>query len=118
MWDIELWEGKAGLECRRVGCWAGWEQVNTVSCKTALKSKCKWYTHRSSVALLHSRSWVYRMRMWIKTKNHMRLILLSYAPLPFCQSLDQMNVPHRHSVPFSFCPLGPNGLAHIQKLRP
>lgn len=29
-----------------------------------------------------------------------------------------MNVPHRHSVPFSFCPLGPSGLAHIQKLRP
>jgi hypothetical protein len=48
----------------------------------------------------------------------MRLLLLPYAPLPFCQSLDQMNVPHRHSVPFSFCPLGPNGLAHIQKLRP
>ena len=29
-----------------------------------------------------------------------------------------MNVPHRHSVPLSFCPLGPSGLAHIQKLRP
>lgn len=36
---------------------------------------------------------------------------------PF-QSLHQMKVPQRHSVPFSFAPLGPSGRAHIQKLRP
>jgi hypothetical protein len=29
-----------------------------------------------------------------------------------------MKVPHRHSVPLSFCPLGPSGLAHMKKLRP
>jgi hypothetical protein len=40
------------------------------------------------------------------------------APFPFCQSLHQMKVPHRHSVPLSFCPLGPSGLAHMKKLRP
>lgn len=34
------------------------------------------------------------------------------------QSLAQMKVGHRHCVPFSFSPLGPNGREQIQKERP
>lgn len=48
------------------------------------------------------------------------------SPLPPPQSLHQINVPHRHSPPGSsfptplpiFSPVGPSGLAHIQKLLP
>ena len=43
----------------------------------------------------------------------------SVAP-PVCpsQSLAHMNVLHRHCVPFSLFPLGPNGRLHIQNDRP
>lgn len=34
------------------------------------------------------------------------------------QSLAQINVGHRHCVPFSFSPLGPSGRGQIQKARP
>lgn len=42
---------------------------------------------------------------------------LPFSLLP-SQSLHQTKVPHLHPVPLSFSPLGPNGLAHIQKLLP
>lgn len=44
-------------------------------------------------------------------------ILCPFSQLPF-QSLHQMNVPHRHCVPTSFCPVGPIGLGHIQNCLP
>jgi len=42
----------------------------------------------------------------------------SLSLVPPVQSLLQMNVPHRHSEPFSFAPDGPNGLTHIQNSLP
>ena len=53
-------------------------------------------------------------------------MLLNLAPFfPYQNKMNkmrndkqQLKVPQRHSVPFSFCPLGPSGLAHMKKLRP
>jgi hypothetical protein len=48
--------------------------------------------------------------------NQLQLIHLHVYPA--LKSLHHMNVGHRHCVPFSFVPVGPSGLEHIQKLRP
>lgn len=53
-----------------------------------------------------------------RTHHHTTKYIPSTISPQLFQSLAQMNVPHLHCVPVSFCPLGPIGLAHIQNCLP
>lgn len=76
--------------------------------------KCPW---GSRIALLAGIP-VTHMPTYLKSKCLSFMSMYhSRHQLPF-QSLHHMNVPHRHCVPTSLCPVGPIGLGHIQNCLP